>query len=93
MEDEVSLLADQAEHFVEVHALETVDVVMQVGADRAFGVEEAHGRILSKRRGPSVSTAPEKAQGACAALVWQALGGRRAPHGVVFVLEEESVVA
>ena len=46
--ERIPLLLDQAEHFVEVDALEGVDVVVQVGADRAFGVEEAHGRSLSR---------------------------------------------
>ena len=51
MENEIALVADQVEHLVDAHAGERLDVVVQVGADGALGVEEAHvGGIRGRQR-------------------------------------------
>ena len=47
MEHEVPLVADAPEHVVEVQAVERRDAVVLVRADRAFGVELAHGRSMA----------------------------------------------
>ena len=41
MHDEAFLLPDQKQHLVQVEPLQRVDIVMQVGLDRACRVEKA----------------------------------------------------
>ena len=47
VQHEVPLVTHETEQVVEVHPVEWRDMVVVVGADGAFGVEEAHDRIVA----------------------------------------------